>query len=463
VFYYYHPDHLGSAQLMTDRAGEVVQHYGYSPFGKENYQNNTYAFEVSSRYTGQTLDEDTGLYYYGARYYDPELARFIQPDSTVPDPEFSQAYNRYAYVYNNPLKFTDPTGQFPWALAAAVMKAVSAFNTLKAICVAVHTGDFRGLAVGLACSILGGAIGGQIGGAIANGSQLAMALGGAIGAATFTAAFTGGNVARAIGEAVVWAYASHYCKLKANATTASVGERSIGQEHSAAIANTNGSMTGPLSPEELHRMGFFFHSADGMAQYITDVYLRAADPSEPASTANSLPYSSGAGLSMDEIHFALDVAGMVEVPGTPVGIGFLFDTVNAAVYLAEGRPGMATASVACIVGADVAVQGSKYGLKALKRVPGVYEFGVKAGKYVGQSNDLSRRIGTYLGGRGTRHIDDIDTLRITPMPGSTRLERRIMEQTRINQLGGIKGGHLDNVINSIRESDWPKHGIQPPR
>jgi len=119
VFYYYHPDHLGSAQLMTDRAGEIVQHYGYHTYGSERYRANTSAFSVSSRYTGQTLDEDTGLYYYGARYYDPELARFIQADSTVPDPEFSQAYNRYAYVYNNPLKFSDPTGQNPYWMAAA--------------------------------------------------------------------------------------------------------------------------------------------------------------------------------------------------------------------------------------------------------------------------------------------------------------------------------------------------------
>ena len=122
VFYYYHADHLGSAQLMTDRAGEVVQHYSYHTHGSERYRHNTSAFSVSSRYTGQTLDEETGLYYYGARYYDPEVARFIQADSTVPDPEFSQAYNRYAYVHNNPLKFTEATGQSPWAAVAFMLK-----------------------------------------------------------------------------------------------------------------------------------------------------------------------------------------------------------------------------------------------------------------------------------------------------------------------------------------------------
>jgi len=55
------------------------------------------------------------LYYYGARYYDAELSRFIQPDSIFPDDPTgnSQALNRYTYVYNNPLKFTDPTGNQP--------------------------------------------------------------------------------------------------------------------------------------------------------------------------------------------------------------------------------------------------------------------------------------------------------------------------------------------------------------
>ncbi len=74
------------------------------------HKDNTLAFSVSNRYTNQVLDEDTGLYYYGARYYDPKLARFTQPDTIVPDPGSSQALNRYSYTYNNPLVFTDPTG-----------------------------------------------------------------------------------------------------------------------------------------------------------------------------------------------------------------------------------------------------------------------------------------------------------------------------------------------------------------
>jgi RHS repeat-associated protein len=110
VFYYYHTDHLGSSNVLTDRSGNVVQHYGFATFGQMFYQQNTSAFPVSNRYTGQIADDETGLYYYGGRYYDPQLGRFIQPDPMVPDPTDSQSLNRYSYCGNNPLNEIDPTG-----------------------------------------------------------------------------------------------------------------------------------------------------------------------------------------------------------------------------------------------------------------------------------------------------------------------------------------------------------------
>ena len=112
VFYYYLPDALGSSNILTDRSGTVVQHYEYSTFGQTSYQNNTSAFPVSNRYTGQIADDETGLLYYGGRYYDPQLGRFIQPDPTIPDPYDSQSYNRYSYCSNNPLNEVDPSGYY---------------------------------------------------------------------------------------------------------------------------------------------------------------------------------------------------------------------------------------------------------------------------------------------------------------------------------------------------------------
>ncbi len=48
--------------------------------------------------------------YYGARYYDPYIGNFITPDSMIPEPEYSQAFNRYMYTYGNPVRYNDPTG-----------------------------------------------------------------------------------------------------------------------------------------------------------------------------------------------------------------------------------------------------------------------------------------------------------------------------------------------------------------
>ncbi|MBN2543353.1 RHS repeat-associated core domain-containing protein [bacterium] len=62
------------------------------------------------KFTGQRLDE-TGLYYYNARYYDATIGRFISPDTIVPDPTNPQAYNKYGYCVNNPLSAIDPNGK----------------------------------------------------------------------------------------------------------------------------------------------------------------------------------------------------------------------------------------------------------------------------------------------------------------------------------------------------------------
>jgi RHS repeat-associated protein len=109
---YYHPDQLHSTAVETDASGNPYQHYEYSAFGQSRYTSSSTAFPVSRRYTAQVLDEETGLYYYGSRYYDPQLGRFIQPDTLIPNPFDPQAYDRYAYVRDNPLRYVDPTGHW---------------------------------------------------------------------------------------------------------------------------------------------------------------------------------------------------------------------------------------------------------------------------------------------------------------------------------------------------------------
>ena len=108
---YYHPDHLGSTSVMTTAAGVQEEGLTYYPYGA--IRTDTGTTNMPYKYTGQELDASTGLYFYEARYYDAELGRFISADSLVPNPHNPQDLNRYSYVRNNPLRYTDPTGRCP--------------------------------------------------------------------------------------------------------------------------------------------------------------------------------------------------------------------------------------------------------------------------------------------------------------------------------------------------------------
>ncbi|MBN2533661.1 MAG: hypothetical protein JXB88_12255 [Spirochaetales bacterium] len=99
---YLHTDHLGSAVRMTDMAGNPVQSIVYDPFGKTVYSAGSGS--PAYQFTDQLFDAEIGLYYYEARYYDPEMGRFIQADTVL------DGLNRYAYCRNSPVMYIDPTG-----------------------------------------------------------------------------------------------------------------------------------------------------------------------------------------------------------------------------------------------------------------------------------------------------------------------------------------------------------------
>ena len=101
---YLHSDHLGSTVETT---GYTTTQQLYLPYGA---QRTTEEVAAAYRYTGQRWEEAIGLYDYDARWYDPELGRFIQPDGVVPGPANPQALNRYSYGLNNPVKYVDPSG-----------------------------------------------------------------------------------------------------------------------------------------------------------------------------------------------------------------------------------------------------------------------------------------------------------------------------------------------------------------
>jgi len=101
-------DHLGSTSLTVNSTGDNPRELRYYPWGEVRYTSGTTPTDY--RFTGQQEVALIGLYYYGARFYDPSLGRFLCADSIVPNPGDPASFDRYSYVRNSPLKYVDPSG-----------------------------------------------------------------------------------------------------------------------------------------------------------------------------------------------------------------------------------------------------------------------------------------------------------------------------------------------------------------
>lgn len=109
--FYYHPDHLGSSSYITNLDGEVVQHIEYVPFGEVFIEERNSIWNTPYLFNAKEFDEETGLYYYGARYYDPHLSLWMSTDALK---EKVPNVSSYAYTENNPITYVDPDGNFRW-------------------------------------------------------------------------------------------------------------------------------------------------------------------------------------------------------------------------------------------------------------------------------------------------------------------------------------------------------------
>ena len=120
---YFLTDHLGSTLVIVDQGLVVLQRMSYDAWGRRRNADGTddtgplwgslKNTEDHSGYTGHETLDQLGLVNMNARFYDPILGRHTSADPTVPDPANAQAFNRYSYVLNNALVFTDPTGLSP--------------------------------------------------------------------------------------------------------------------------------------------------------------------------------------------------------------------------------------------------------------------------------------------------------------------------------------------------------------
>ena len=113
---YFHLDHLGSVSVMTDENGAVVERLSYDAWGKRRFPDGTddptgsITNQTAWGFTGQEQLTGVGLVHLNGRVYDPLIGRMMSADPFVPDALNGQAWNRYSYVINNPLAFTDPNG-----------------------------------------------------------------------------------------------------------------------------------------------------------------------------------------------------------------------------------------------------------------------------------------------------------------------------------------------------------------
>ena len=151
--YFYHSDHLGSASLISDYKGDEYQLLEYTPYGETWVEktNNTNTEFLPYKFTGKEQDEETGLYYYGARYLDPKYSLWISTDpalqSYIPQGNSSQEdkakeisqlpgmggifnhinSNLYHYAGNNPVRYVDPDGR-----ASILQRTINDNETNKA-------------------------------------------------------------------------------------------------------------------------------------------------------------------------------------------------------------------------------------------------------------------------------------------------------------------------------------------
>jgi RHS repeat-associated protein len=105
-------DHIGSSSVTTDANGVKTASALYKAFGETRFSAGNLGTDY--KFTGQREEASLGLYFFNARWFDPSLGRFVSPDSIVPtSPQGTQAWDRYAFVNNNPVRYNDPTGH--WA------------------------------------------------------------------------------------------------------------------------------------------------------------------------------------------------------------------------------------------------------------------------------------------------------------------------------------------------------------
>lgn len=193
-YLYLHRDYLGSIVAITNQQGEVEEKRLFDAWGniskvQDGNGNILTRLTVIDRgYTGHEHLQGVNLIHMNGRLYDPVIHRFLQPDNFIQDPLKTQNYNRYSYVWNNPLKYNDKSGEWVWAAVWVGVIVGAAAGGAAYIATAIQTGNWSWGGFGM--SILSGAIiGGITGGYGSAATAVTSSAVGNAAASSFAAAF----------------------------------------------------------------------------------------------------------------------------------------------------------------------------------------------------------------------------------------------------------------------------------
>jgi RHS repeat-associated protein len=125
VTYHYHVNGHGDVTALTDANGNIVAEYEYDAWGNILSQTGSMASEDPLRYAGYYYDEETGLYYLMARYYDAEIGRFLTRDSFHGFEDEPLSINKYLYTKNNPISYVDPNGHWAYFVVKGLQGGIS--------------------------------------------------------------------------------------------------------------------------------------------------------------------------------------------------------------------------------------------------------------------------------------------------------------------------------------------------
>lgn len=245
--YFFHPDHLGSSNVITDSQGQLYEHLEYFPFGETWVEESSNTQRTPYQFTGKELDEETGLYDFGARYYDPRssvwqsadpaLEQYLDDGAPGLGVRIPQNLSLYSYAWNNPLVHRDPDGRLVNLVTAAIGAGVGAVVGPVAY---AGASLYRGEAItgrGLLGAAAGGAVTGGLAGLTGGGSLL-------VQAATVGGASVAGGV---VNRGIVTGDVKQAVDPKAMAIDGGIGVATFGvvKAGGAAIAAQTGAA--PLS------------------------------------------------------------------------------------------------------------------------------------------------------------------------------------------------------------------------